>query len=180
MPYTGTVGAAESIGDEYIPLSLRWPREGSALILHVRDGEGAILEMWFDGAGHSSTRRLVKLTLVTLPDTRYFALAAPLATVPVLPGLPRCDPAPWLAATRTGSFNGYGDCHLFVTAGVRLGISPVEAVLFIDGLAGDVEMELASGRARIGVDARGAIAYVRLTRPTAREAALLEEHRTPA
>ncbi|HEX8907128.1 MAG TPA: hypothetical protein VF771_19915, partial [Longimicrobiaceae bacterium] len=37
--------------------------------------------------------------------------------------------------------------------------------------------ELASGRVRCGVDARGALAYVRLTGLTAREAELLEEHR---
>ncbi|HET7233726.1 MAG TPA: hypothetical protein VFJ16_27195 [Longimicrobium sp.] len=172
-PFIGAVPAAESVGDEHVPFALRWPNSSSfavSIYLSVRNGPRTILELGFD----ERTHRLFDLTLVILPRDRYSAGSDPRREVPVVDGLPRCEPATWLALTRTGSFNDYADSYLRVTADVRLAVTPSEAVLYIDGIAGEVERELASGRARFGVDARGAVAYVRLTELTAREAAALE------
>lgn len=171
-PYIGPVPAAESVGDEYVPFALRWPPEWAGRIwLMIRDGNRTLLELAFDRSSH----HLRDVTLVVLPSDRWSTSLDPRPEVPVVEGLPRCDPAAWLALTRTGSFNDYSDHYLHVTAPVRLAFKSTEAVLNIDGTAGEVTTELASGRARIGVDARGAIAYVRLTELTEREAALLHE-----
>lgn len=173
-PFIGPVPAAESVGDEYIPFALRWqPAVPPRIWLMVRNGSGTLLELAFD----PSSRQLRDVTLVTLRKDEGPAPGDPPAEVPVMEGLPRCEPAAWLARTRTGSFNGHADFYLDIIAPVRLAFTSAGAMLYIDGIAGPVAMELASGRARIGVDARGAIAYVRLTELTAREAALLQEHR---
>jgi len=171
-PYIGPVPAAESVGDEYIPFALRWPPAwGARIWLMVRNGTGTLVELAF----HASSYQLRDVTLVTLPPDRWMASLDPRPEVPVVEGLPRCDPAAWLALTRTGSFNDSSDSYLDVTAPVRLAFTSTEAVLYLDGIAGEVTAELASGRARIGVDARGAIACVRLTELSEREAALLHE-----
>jgi hypothetical protein len=169
-PFIGPVAAAENVGDAYVPFSLRWLPASGVIHLFIR-GPSTLVELGFD----ERTHRLSGVTLVMLPPEFWLAVSPPPAEVPVVEGLPRCEPATWLARTRTGSFNDHADRHLHTTAPVRMSVSPGEAVLSIDGVAGEVVRELASGRARIGVDARGAIAYVRLAPLTAREAALLRE-----
>ncbi|MFL5384533.1 MAG: hypothetical protein ACJ8GN_18585 [Longimicrobiaceae bacterium] len=176
-PFVGPVGAVESAGDEYIPLKLKWPRESSLsprIWLRIDGWPRTLVEIAFD----SDTYQLSDVTLVIASPETWRTRMDDRLPVPVVEGLPRCDPVAWTARSRTGGFNDHGDYYLRADAAVRIAATPSEAVLYLDGIAGEVAMELASGRARIGVDARGAIAYVRLTELTANEAALLEDHRS--
>jgi hypothetical protein len=172
-PYLGPTGEPESQGDEYIALALRWPKAPAPLYLMVRDGAQALAEIGFD----PDTRLLCAITLVNAPFDSWAVLGDETTEVPVEEGLPRCNPDAWIARTRTGSFNMFGDYFLDVQASLRVELRPSEVVVRIGGLAGPVLRELASGRVRCGVDAGGALAYVRLTGLSAREAQRLAEHR---
>jgi hypothetical protein len=173
-PFLGSLAEPENGGDEYIPLLLRWPRPlAEPLYINLRGGPQSIAELRFD----LPTRLLTDVTLVLAPaDAWSIHHADSRIEIPVEEGLPRCDARAWIARTETGSLDDFRHHYHRVDCRVRAELRPSELVVRFDGLAGAAARELASGRVRIGVDARGAMAYVRLTRLTAREAALLAEH----
>jgi hypothetical protein len=172
-PYVGPVPAAENQGDEYVVLALRWRKPPVPLYLMVRGGPQSLVEIGFD----PETRLLCAVTVVAVPPDAWSTAGDGGSEVPVEEGLPRCDPGAWTARTRTDTLNRFSDHFYDVEVRTRIELRPSEVVLHLDGLAGPPARELASGRVRCGVDARGAITHVRVTELTAREAALLEENR---
>jgi hypothetical protein len=176
-PYIGATPEPESKGDEYIALSLRWPKTSAVpLYLRLTDGPRSLVELGFD----EDTHRLCSVTLVIAPpDAWSVGIGTARGGLPVEEGLPRCDPAAWIARTRTGSLDDFRYRFYELPASVRVELGPTELVLLIGGLAGPAVRELASGRVRCGVDARGAFAYLRLTPLSAREAELLAEFHLP-
>ncbi|HEX8903931.1 MAG TPA: hypothetical protein VF771_03775, partial [Longimicrobiaceae bacterium] len=115
-PHLGPTQPPESIGDEYIALALRWPKTPAPLYLMLREGRDSLVELGFD----PDSGLLCDVTLVAAPPSAWSDAAGPVPELPAAEGLPRCAPAAWMARTRTGALDRFGDRFVDVRARVRV------------------------------------------------------------
>lgn len=159
--------------DEYIPLSIEWPRRPGYTLWWMFNGPRTLLQTGFD----SDTGELDDLTLVTSGPVAVVEHGPPPAAPHVIPGVPRVDPAGWHRRRAPGgSVEEFADHYIHDPLPVRTELGPTHLLVRIGEDDEAAATEMVCGRLRAGVSAEQALLWLCVDGFSPDERALLDEH----